>query len=158
MAKQLEEYQKDGGAFARQISRGAPVAIERQAILQRHSPGEGDLIGDVQTVRLGPGGENRYYVRAQLTLEGRSVFFISCWVDPESHRVERVDFTPSSMWVRYWYFSLKNLPMILNVFDADGDGWGEVLMGSQGYEDFRMTLVDSEAGFEETGVAFSGGC
>ena len=49
--------------------------------------------------------------------------------------------------------------MILNVFDADGDGWGEVLTGIKGYEGFGMTLVEySETGFQETGMKFSGGC
>ena len=156
--KQLAEYEQRDDRLARFIKRGFPWAKKRQEVLQRHSRGDGDLISELQVVRLGPAGEKRLYVRAQLTLEGKSVFLMSCWVAPGDHRIERVRFRPSER-LGTWVSGLRNLPVLLGVFDANGDGWAEVLTGVSGYEGFRMELIEySETGFRETGIKLAGGC
>jgi len=155
--RELGEFQR-GDRFAKWVRRGSGRIKRMQGILERHAPGEGNLMWDQQVLRLTPEGEKRVYVRSQLTLEEREVFFMSCWFNPENLQAERVKFR-TSISEGGWTFSLETLGMILNVFDRDGDGWGEVLIGTHGYESFRIRLIEySESGFEDTGIEFSGGC
>ena len=49
--------------------------------------------------------------------------------------------------------------LILNVFDRNHDGWGEVLIVQAGYEGEWLSLLEySESGFQPTGIGYSYGC
>jgi hypothetical protein len=53
----------------------------------------------------------------------------------------------------------KQLGLVLNVFDRNQDGWGEVLMEQSGYESTNLTVLDySSDGFQPAGIELSGGC
>jgi hypothetical protein len=55
---------------------------------------------------------------------------------------------------------LDDLGVVLNVFDYDGDGWGEVLIGQRLYDGFDINLLGySEGqGFQRTGITYRYGC
>ena len=51
------------------------------------------------------------------------------------------------------------LGLILNVFDRNQDGWGEVLMSHNGYESTAISLLEySASGFRPTGIEYAYGC
>jgi hypothetical protein len=53
----------------------------------------------------------------------------------------------------------EQLGLVLNVFDRNHDGWGEVLMEQSGYESTNLTVLDySSGGFQPAGIELSGGC
>jgi hypothetical protein len=53
----------------------------------------------------------------------------------------------------------EQLGLVLNVFDRNRDGWGEVLMEQSGYESTSLTVLDySSGGFQPAGIELSGGC
>ncbi len=132
---------------------------------QRLAQGEGELSYDLQAVRLTLEGPPLYFVRAQWTLDDKTAFLMSAWVRPDRDmQLESVNTYPSE-WLRMNEFQseklgLDDLGAILNVFDYDGDGWGEILINQRRYEGYQMILLEySEGrGFRRTGVGFRYGC
>ena len=53
----------------------------------------------------------------------------------------------------------EHLGLILNVFDRDHDGWGEVLLAQGGYESLRISLLKySPSGLQPTEIEYAYGC
>ena len=51
------------------------------------------------------------------------------------------------------------LGLVLNLFDYDGDGNGEVMFFRKGYEGARMRLLEyTESGLQPTDISYSYGC
>ncbi len=132
---------------------------------QRLAQGEGKLSYDLQALRLTPEGQPLYFVRAQWTLDDKTAFLMSAWVRPDRDmQLDSVNTYPSE-WLRMNEFQserlgLDDLGAILNVFDYDGDGWGEILINQRRYEGYQMILLEySEGqGFRRTGIGFRYGC
>lgn len=132
---------------------------------ERLARSEGKLSYDLRAFRLSPDGQPRYFVRARWTLDGHTSFLMSAWVWPDRDMlVETVDSRPSE-WLRMNEFQserlgLNDLGIVLNVFDYDGDGWGEILIGQRRYEGFHMRLLKylEGRGFRRTGVSYRYGC
>jgi hypothetical protein len=66
-------------------------------------------------------------------------------------------------WLRTFEFQGKvareHLGLILNVFDRDHDGWGEVLLARGGYESMGLSVLEySPTGFQPSGIEFGFGC
>ena len=84
-------------------------------------------------------------MRAYWSLDGQPAFLISLWVRPDKNMfVVSVD-SSGARALRTAEFQRRSLGqehigLILNVFDYDGDGWGETLMGHSGYEGFQLSL------------------
>jgi hypothetical protein len=63
------------------------------------------------------------------------------------------------MWEFQGHVAREHLGLVLNVFDRDYDGWGEVLFAQGGYEGARVSLLEySPTGFQPTGIAYGYGC
>ncbi len=132
---------------------------------ERLARAEGKLSYDLQAVRLSPDGQARYYVRAEWVLDKDVAFLLSAWVRPDRDMlIESVNDRPS-LWLRMDEFQserlgLDDLGILLNVFDYDGDGWGEVLMGQRAYEGYHMHLLEysDSQGFRRTGISYRYGC
>jgi hypothetical protein len=132
---------------------------------ERLARGEGKLFYDLQALRLTPDGQPRYYVRAQWTLDRETAFLMSAWARPDRDMLLEGVNTRPSRWLRLNEFQserlgLDDLGVVLNVFDYDGDGWGEVLIGERLYDGFRIQLLEySEGqGFRRTGIVYRYGC
>jgi hypothetical protein len=139
-------------SFARELRR-VETAMARN---------EGKRQYDVQAFRLGP-VDTVYFVRGEWLVQGRQGFAASLWLRTEP-RVEIIETNvrPAS-WLRMFEFqgriTRENLGLVLNVFDRDRDGWGEVLFLETGYESFGISLRRYSAmGFVPTGLAYGGGC
>jgi hypothetical protein len=148
-------------ALMAQLGRQHPWQV-RDERLER---GEGKLSYDLQAFRLTPDGQPRYYVRAQWTLDRDIAFLMSAWARPDRDMLLEAVSTRPSRWQRMNEFQserlgLDDLGVILNVFDYDGDGWGEVLIGQRLYEGFHIHLLEySEGqGFRRTGIVYRYGC
>ena len=139
-------------SWARELRR-VETAMERN---------EGRREYDVQAFRLGP-ADPIYFVRAEWLVQGRQGFAASMWLRTEP-RVEIIETNVKpAAWLRMFEFqgriARENLGLVLNVFDRDRDGWGEILFLETGYESFGISLRRfSATGFVPTGVAYSGGC
>jgi hypothetical protein len=90
---------------------------------------------------------------------------MSAWARPDRDMLLEAVSTRPSRWLRMNEFQserlgLDDLGVILNVFDYDGDGWGEVLIGQRLYDGFHIYLLEySEGqGFQRTGIAYRYGC
>jgi hypothetical protein len=122
--------------------------------------GEGTLDYDVRSFRLTPDSLPRLFVRARWKLAGAPVFLMSAWFKTEPFKTEPLkterfkteeSTTDSSHPGRLitllfadssWSFSLRNgeapislgdrldFQTVLNEFDADRDGWAELLIHS----------------------------
>ena len=131
---------------------------------ERLARGEGKLSYDVQALRLTPDGQPRLYVRAQWTWGSKVVFLTTLWIRPDQQmQIEAVSSKEAELLrmseFQHMMLGLKNLGMILNVFDWDGNGWGEILMTQEGYESFGIGLLEySERGPQATGIAYGYGC
>ncbi len=131
----------------------------------RLSRGEGNLTFDVQSVPTGEGTKTRYFVRGRWTLKGREVYLLTAWFRPESiGEAEAVISNMSNLmreseFRRESHFSPDFMGMILNVFDCNGDGWNEVLIGRRYYEGFSMELLEfTSKGLTSAGLRFGWGC
>jgi hypothetical protein len=139
-------------SFARELRR-VETAMARN---------EGRRQYDVQAFRLGP-VDTVYFVRAEWLVQGRQGFAVSLWLRTEP-RVEVIETNvrPAS-WLRAFEFqgriTREHLGLVLNVFDRDADGWGEILFLDGGYESFGISLRRySATGFVPTDVTYGGGC
>jgi hypothetical protein len=107
--------------------------------------GQGQLTYDTRAFRLTPDGEPRLFVRARWRIAGTTVFLMSAWF--------RADPTPvllssDSGWsnqlrqgkLEYSFLDHGDFQSILNVFDADHDGWAELLIYRQGVAASSITL------------------
>jgi len=148
-------------ALMAQMGREHPWQLRDERLAQ----GEGKLFYDLQAFRLTPDGQLRYYVRAQWTLDRETAFLMSAWARPDRDMLLEAVSTRPSRWLRMNEFQserlgLDDLGVVLNVFDYDGDGWGEVLIGQRLYDGFHINLLGySEGqGFQRTGITYRYGC
>ncbi len=131
----------------------------------RLARGEGTLSYDLQALRLTPDGKLCYYVRAQWTLDKEVAFLMSAWTWPDRDLQFENVYTRPSEWLRMNEFQSERLGLdalgtLLNIFDYDGDGWGEVLIHQPAYEGFRMRLLKyfEGRGFRPTEISYRYGC
>ena len=147
----------------------SPVAYHRswarqqQAVEEAMQAGHGKLTYDLQSFRLTPDNVPLHFVRAEWSVGQRQGFAASLWLRGEQ-AIEIVDtnLQPAS-WLRMFEFQGKvaheHLGLVLNVFDSDHDGWGEVLVARGGYESMELSVLEySPTGFQPTGTQFSYGC
>lgn len=100
---------------------------------------EGALDYDIRAFRLTPDGAPRLFVRARWTLAGATVFLMTAWFEVDA----KPDTGPMLLWSDAgWSASLRDgeapvslgdqfdFQSILNEFDADHDGWAELLIHS----------------------------
>jgi len=140
-------------AWARQV-RAIDAAMQR---------GRGRLRYDIQSFHLSPDHDPVHFVRAEWMVDGRQGFAASVWLRGEQRlRLVETSTRPAS-WLRMPEFEgaigREQMGMILNVFDRDRNGWGEVLLVQAGYEGEWLSLLEySENGFHPTGIGYSYGC
>jgi hypothetical protein len=102
-------------------------------------------------------------VRARWTLDKRVVFLMSAWIRPDKDML-LVSVDSQGGLLRTAEFQRSSLGadyqgLILNVFDYDGDGWGEILMEQSGYESASLTLYKyTDSGLVPVGIELSWGC
>ena len=121
-------------------------ARERLQIEEAMDRGSGRLRYDVQAFQLSPDGVPVLFVRAEWLVGTRQGFVASLWVRAgEPIEVLKTDVRPAA-WVRMSEFQggvrPSHMGLILNVLDRDGDGWGEVLFASEGYEGRSISLLE----------------
>jgi hypothetical protein len=100
--------------------------------------GEGTLDYDLRAFRLAPDGAPRLFARARWTLANATVFLMTAWFKAESPTTRPVLLSADSSWSN----SLRedeatgslgdrlDFQTVLNEFDADHDGWAELLVHS----------------------------
>jgi hypothetical protein len=138
-------------------------ARQQQAVDDAMQRGRGKLTFDIQSFRLAPDGVLLHFVRAEWTVGQRQGFAASLWLrGVQAVEVVETNLQPAS-WLRMFEFQGKiareHLGLVLNVFDRDRDGWGEVLLARGGYESMGLSLLEySPTGFQPTGTEFSYGC
>jgi hypothetical protein len=168
LARELPRVRTEAAAaLARRGS--SPVAYHRswarqqQAVDEAMQRGRGKLTYDIQSFRLAPDGVLLHFVRAEWAVGQRQGFAASLWLRGEQP-IEVIDtnLRPAS-WLRMSEFeghvAREHLGLILNVFDRNHDGWGEVLVARGGYESMRLSLLEySPTGFQATGIEYGYGC
>ena len=145
--------------FQRELPRVRRVSAARYALMsqlgqvhpwevrdERLARGEGKLFYDFRAVRVTPDQQDRYYVRARWVLDRETVFLMSAWIWPARDMLVESVYTRPSEWMRMSEFQSErlgfaDLGILLNVFDYDGDGWGEVLVAQRRIEGFHMHLL-----------------
>ena len=134
-----------------------------RAIDEAMERGDGKLTYDIQSFRLSPDGVPVHFVRAEWMVRGRQGFAASIWLRGEQTlEILSTDLRPAS-WLRTFEFqgsvAREQIGLVLNVFDQNHDGWGEVLMAQGGYESMTLSLFEySATGFHPTGIEYSYGC
>jgi hypothetical protein len=134
-----------------------------RAIEDAMQRGDGRLTYDIQSFRLSPDGVRVHFVRAEWMIRGRQGFAASLWLrGEESLEILETNVRPAS-WLRTFEFqgavSREHQGLVLNVFDRNHDGWGEVLMAHAGYESLTISLLEySASGFHPTGIEYAYGC
>ena len=90
---------------------------------------------------------------------------MSVWVWPQHDMLVESVYSRPSEWMRMNEFQserlgFNDLGTLLNVFDYDGDGWGEVLLAQRREAGFRMHLLEysDRRGLQRTGVVYRYGC
>lgn len=111
-----------------------------QALLR----GEGKILYDVHAFSLTPDSTPRLYVRARWTLAQANVFLMTAWFKADAKPVLLSADVHWSKAFRNGEASdslgdTLNFQTILNYFDADHDGWAELLMHT--YEGSNSTLA-----------------
>jgi hypothetical protein len=168
LARELPRVQAEAAPeFARMAS--SPVdyhrswARQRQAVDDAMQRGRGQLRYDIQSFRLAPDGVPLHFVRAEWAVERRQGFASAMWLRGEqSIDTIETNLRPAS-WLRMFEFqgsvARVHQGLVLNVFDWNRDGWGEVLMAQGGYESMRISLLEySPTGFRPTGIQYTYGC
>jgi hypothetical protein len=123
---------------------------------------QGSLRYDIQSFRLSPDSDRLHFVRAEWLVGDRQGFALSAWLKGDALDIVSANLAPAS-WLRMFEFNghvmREQLGLVLNVFDRNRDGWGEVLMEQSGYESTSLTVLDySSGGFQPAGIELSGGC
>ena len=135
------------GAAAGEFPMGARVhAKEWMRADQGLARGEGKLDYDVRAFDLTPDGAPRLFVRARWKLADAPVFLMSAWFKADSAQVFLVSSDVS------WSNVLReggtsgslgeslDFQTVLNEFDADHDGWAELLVHSDQGDSSSITL------------------
>lgn len=168
LARELPRIRADA---ATDIARMASSSVDyhrswarhQQAVEEGMQAGRGVLTYDIQSFRLAPDGVLLHFVRAEWTVQRRQGFAASLWLRGERPmEVIQTNLRPAS-WLRMFEFqgsvAREHLGLVLNVFDRDRDGWGEVLMAQEGYESVAISLLEySPDGFQPTGIEYAHGC
>jgi hypothetical protein len=168
LARELPQVLADTApSLARMAS--SPVAYHRswarqqQAVNEAMQAGRGRMTYDIQSFGLAPDGMPLHFVRAEWAVRRRQGFAASLWLRGEQ-RVEviQTNLRPAS-WLRSFEFQNRvgreHLGLVLNSFDWDHDGWGEVLLAQGGYESMRISLLEySPTGLQPTGIEYAYGC
>jgi hypothetical protein len=135
-----------------------------RAIDERLAKGEGALSYEIQALRVTPDGNPRWFVRARWMLDKKEAFLMSAWIRPDKNMfLVSVDAGAAGM-LRTAEFQRQSLRaehqgLILNVFDYDGDGWGEILMERSGYESSQLALYKyTDSGLVPVGIELLWGC
>jgi len=138
-------------------------ARQLQAVDEALKRNRGDVRYDIQSFVLSPDGVPVHFVRAEWMALGRQGFAVSLWLRG-SDRLEIIDtnLRPAA-WLRMFEFqgrvAKEHQGLVLNVFDRDHNGWGEVLMAQGGYESMTLSLLKySPTGFQPTGIEYGYGC
>jgi len=107
--------------------------------------GKGKLDYDVRAFRITPDGVPRLFVRARWEAPGEAPFMMTAWLRAEAKPI--LLFADSS-----WSAALRknggegpasdglDFQSVLNVFDEDQDGWGELLVDSRDGNSARIGL------------------
>lgn len=156
---------------APELARAAssPVAYRRswarhqQAIDEAMQSGRGELTYDIQSFRLAPDGVLLHFVRAEWTVHRRQGFAASLWLRGEQPLEVIQTNLRAASWLRMFEFqgrvAREHLGLILNIFDRNHDGWGEVLLAQGGYESMGISALEySPTGFQPTGIKYAYGC
>jgi hypothetical protein len=122
--------------------------------------GEGQLDYDLHAFRLTPDGVPRLYVRARWRIAGETMFLMTAWfrvdakpvllsADSSWSETLRRGEVADSVWDRL------NFQKILNVFDADHDGWAELLVYTHGGTSAEIALyLYTDLGLVPTKTSF----
>ena len=168
LARELPRVRADAApGLARMAS--SPVGYHRswarrqQAVEEAMQTGRGALTYDIQSFRLSPDGVPLHFVRAEWAVRRQQGFAASLWLRGEqSVEVIQTNLRPAS-WLRMFEFggrvAREHEGLVLNIFDRDHDGWGEVLMAQGGYESMTISLLEySPTGFQPAGIEYAFGC
>jgi hypothetical protein len=115
---------------------------------------------DIQAFQLTPDGAPRLFIRARWLIDEKPAFLMSAWVRIQPNPIIEAANSGSSDVVRIiddYEPGLDTLGVVLNVFDPNGDGHGELLILSTGYEGFAIQLLRyTDTGPVATGISFGG--
>jgi hypothetical protein len=167
-ARELPRVRADAAPFLQRELSGPyrsdrAWARERLQIEDAMERGLYRLQYNVQAFQLAPDRVPVFFVRAEWLVGKRQGFAASLWLRAGAPvDVLDTNVRPAA-WMRSSLFSRGVMPthmgMILNVLDRDGDGWGEVLFSSEGYEARSISLLEySPEGFHPAAINLSGGC
>jgi hypothetical protein len=137
-------------------------ARQRQQVDAVLLAGKTRLTYDVQPFRLGADAP-LYFVRAEWRAGVSPAFGAAVWVKGSRPlSVVQTDLSPAR-WLRMFEFqgelSRELYGLVLNVFDRDGDGWGEILFAHGGYEGMGLEVLEySPNGFLPADISYSYGC
>jgi hypothetical protein len=120
-----------------------------RALDDRFSAGEGRLDYDVQAFRVSPDGDPRLFVRAEWRIGQQIVFLMSAWVRVGATlTLDRSD-AQASRYLRLREFAILQVHVgreylggILNVVDANRDGWGEIVRLQHGYDALVIDAIE----------------
>jgi hypothetical protein len=168
LARELPRVRSEAAPF---LTRGLTAgyrqdrswARERLQIEESMERGRGRLHYNLQAFQLSPDRMPVFFVRAEWLVGKRQGFAASLWLRA-GQPIEVLDTNVKpGAWLRQSLFQggvgPSHMGLILNVLDRDGDGWGEVLFASEGYEGRSISLLEySPAGFQDAGIHLRGGC
>ena len=118
-----------------------------RALDNRFSAGEGTIDYDVQAFRVTPDGDPRLFVRAEWRIGEQIVFLMSAWVRVGATlTLDRSD-AQASRFLRFREFAgfhvgREYLGGILNIVDADRDGWGEIVFLQHGWDALVIAAIE----------------
>jgi hypothetical protein len=168
LARELPRVRSEAAPF---LTRGLTAtyrhdrswARERLRIEEVMERGGGRLHYNLQAFQLSPDRAPVFFVRAEWLVGRRQGFAASLWLrSGQPIEVLETNVRPAA-WLRMSLFeggvSPSHMGLILNVLDRDDDGWGEVLVASEGYESRSISLLEySPAGFQGAAINLRGGC
>ena len=168
LARELPRVRADAApGLARMAS--SPVGYHRswarrqQAVEEAMQTGRGALTYDIQSFRLAPDGVLLHFVRAEWAVRRQQGFAASLWLRGEQPLEVIQTNLRAASWLRMFEFggrvAREHEGLVLNIFDRNHDGWGEVLLAQGGYESMSISLLEySPTGFQPTGIEYAFGC
>jgi hypothetical protein len=121
---------------------------------------EAKLDYDIQAFQLTPDGAPRLFIRARWTVDQKPAFLMGAWARTQSNpTIEAADSGSSDVLrsINGYAPNLESLGTVLNVFDRNSDGRGELLILKTGYEGFNIQLLRyTDAGPVGTRISFGG--